>query len=112
MKLAPRTRKTSRQKVGPKMLAAHANKKEYALNLLRNNYSAGAIARNLETSPQPHRALAQRGRNPAMQAWLWQAHACGGGGAEVSAQPLPCPFCGGTKSEMRPMAITPGGSNA
>ena len=32
------------------MLAAHADKKEYALNLLRNGYAAGAIARNLETS--------------------------------------------------------------
>jgi len=51
IKLAPRTQSTSGKKVGAKMLAAHADKKEYALNLLRNGYSAGAIARNLETSP-------------------------------------------------------------
>lgn len=26
----------------------------------------------------------------------------------MSVEPLPCPFCGGTKSELRPMTITPG----
>ena len=26
----------------------------------------------------------------------------------MSAEPLPCPFCGGKKAELCPMAITPG----
>ena len=51
IKLAPRTQSSSRRRVGPKMIAAHADKKAYALALLRNGYSSGAIARNLETSP-------------------------------------------------------------
>ena len=51
MKTTPRVQSSSRKKIGPKMLAAHADKKEYALNLLHNGYSSGAISRNLEVSP-------------------------------------------------------------
>ncbi len=50
MKLAPLSKMSSHIKVSAANLAANADKKATALELLRNGYSAGAVARNLDVT--------------------------------------------------------------